>query len=185
MQHEKNTFKVILVGAGGCGKTNFVKRLQKLNFDPKYIPTLGVDVEPIRFETNHGNYCFNIWDCAGDPKFSGLRDGYYVQADACIIMMDLTSPETVDIMRSYAVDVKRMVGNIPVVLCGNKCDIGPRENIELLSKIKKNSEVIYFNVSAKNNFHVFEPCVELLRILTKKPNITLLENLPITQVSLL
>lgn len=185
MQQERNTFKIILVGAGGCGKTNFVKRLQKQNFDPKYIPTLGVEVEPVRFETNYGTYCLNVWDCAGDPKFGGLRDGYYVQADACIIMFDLTSPESLNEMKRVAVDVRRCVGNVPVVLCGNKSDCQVNVDDSLLAQLRNNPEIIYFDVSTKNNFHVNEPCIELLRILTKKPNLELLENMKNNMASML
>lgn len=41
--------------------------------------TLGVDVHPLVFHTNHGPICFDVWDTAGQEKFGGLRDGYYIQ----------------------------------------------------------------------------------------------------------
>ena len=31
------------------------------------------------FHTNFGTICFNVWDTAGQEKFGGLRDGYYIQ----------------------------------------------------------------------------------------------------------
>lgn len=41
--------------------------------------TLGVEVHPLTFHTNFGTICFNVWDTAGQEKFGGLRDGYYIQ----------------------------------------------------------------------------------------------------------
>lgn len=41
--------------------------------------TLGVEVHPLVFHTNRGVIRFNVWDTAGQEKFGGLRDGYYIQ----------------------------------------------------------------------------------------------------------
>lgn len=41
--------------------------------------TLGVEVHPLVFHTNRGPMRFNVWDTAGQEKFGGLRDGYYIQ----------------------------------------------------------------------------------------------------------
>jgi len=43
------------------------------------IATLGVEVHPLLFDTNRGRIRFNVWDTAGQEKFGGLRDGYYIQ----------------------------------------------------------------------------------------------------------
>lgn len=36
-------------------------------------------MHPLTFHTNFGTICFNVWDTAGQEKFGGLRDGYYIQ----------------------------------------------------------------------------------------------------------
>ncbi|CAN6220898.1 unnamed protein product, partial [Urochloa humidicola] len=70
------SFKLVLVGDGGTGKTAFVKRHISGEFEKKYEPTIGVEVRPLDFTTSHGKLRFYCWDTAGQEKFGGLRDGY-------------------------------------------------------------------------------------------------------------
>lgn len=79
------TFKCVLVGDGGTGKTTFVKRHLTGEFEKKYVATLGVEVHPLVFHTTRGVIRFNVWDTAGQEKFGGLRDGYYIQVFMHII----------------------------------------------------------------------------------------------------
>lgn len=77
-ENERREFKVVLCGDGGVGKTTMAKRmLTNAPFDPRYVPTLGVEVYPIR----HNEAECSVWDCAGQEKYGGLRDGYFIGAD--------------------------------------------------------------------------------------------------------
>lgn len=53
--------------------------------------TIGVEVHPLDFTTNRGKLRFYCWDTAGQEKFGGLRDGYYIHGQCAIIMFDVTS----------------------------------------------------------------------------------------------
>jgi GTPase SAR1 family protein len=52
-----------------------------------HTATLGVEVHPLTFHTNFGPICFNVWDTAGQEKFGGLRDGYYIQVRSTLRTM--------------------------------------------------------------------------------------------------
>ena len=80
------TFKCVLLGDGGTGKTTFVKRHLTGEFEKKYVATLGVEVHPLVFHTNRGAIRFNVWDTAGQEKFGGLRDGYYIQVSCSVLV---------------------------------------------------------------------------------------------------
>ena len=82
------TFKCVLVGDGGTGKTTFVKRHLTGEFEKKYVATLGVEVHPLVFMTSRGSIRFNVWDTAGQEKFGGLRDGYYIQVSIFIFLIN-------------------------------------------------------------------------------------------------
>lgn len=87
----KTTFKVVVIGAAGVGKTTFVRRLRGLEFRPNYLATIGVEAHPIKFNVKHEDesteICLNFWDCAGQSKFAGLGDGYYIGADLGILIV--------------------------------------------------------------------------------------------------
>ena len=144
-------FKLVLVGDGGTGKTTFMKRHLTGEFE-KYVATLNVEVHPLVFHTNRGLITFNIWYTAGQEKFGGLRDCYYIEAQSAIIMFDVTARVAYKNVSNWHRDLVRMRENIPVVLCGNKVDIKDR-------KFKANSTVFhqkknlqYYDISAKSSY---------------------------------
>ncbi|MGH0175877.1 UNVERIFIED_CONTAM: hypothetical protein FKN15_071110 [Acipenser sinensis] len=92
-----------------------------------FTATLGVEVHPLVFHTNRGAIKFNVWDTAGQEKFGGLRDGYYIQAQCAVIMFDVTSRVTYKNVPNWHRDLVRVCENIPIVLCGNKVDIKDRK----------------------------------------------------------
>jgi len=91
-----------------------------------HTATLGVEVHPLSFSTNFGTIVFNVWDTAGQEKFGGLRDGYYIQGQCGIIMFDVTARITYKNVPNWHRDLERVCENIPIVLCGNKVDIKVR-----------------------------------------------------------
>lgn len=64
---------------------------------------------------------------AGQEKFGGLRDGYYIQGQCAVIMFDVTSRVTYKNVPNWHRDLVRVCENIPIVLCGNKVDIKDRK----------------------------------------------------------
>lgn len=85
--------------------------------------TLGVEVHPLEFHTNFGKIVFSVWDTAGQEKFGGLRDGYYIGGQCGIIMFDVTARITYKNVPNWHRDLERVCESIPIVLCGNKVDV--------------------------------------------------------------
>jgi len=189
------TFKLVLVGDGGTGKTTFVKRHLTGEFEKKYVATLGVEVHPLVFHTNRGAIRFNVWDTAGQEKFGGLRDGYYIQGQCAIIMFDVTSRVTYKNVPNWHRDLVRVCENIPIVLTGNKVDIKDRKvkaksivfhrkkNLQVLIHFTKTSHMYlhtvtgvmfvsqYYDISAKSNYNFEKPFLWLARKLIGDPNL--------------
>ncbi|KAF4829173.1 GTP-binding nuclear protein GSP1/Ran [Colletotrichum tropicale] len=163
------TFKLVLVGDGGTGKTTFVKRHLTGEFEKKYMATLGVEVHPLGFTTNFGQIQFDVWDTAGQEKFGGLRDGYYINGQCGIIMFDVTSRITYKNVPNWHRDLVRVCENIPIVLCGNKVDVKERKVKAKTITFHRKKNLQYYDISAKSNYNFEKPFLWLARKLVGNP----------------
>ena len=144
-------------------------------------------MHPLVFHTNRGAIRFNVWDTAGQEKFGGLRDGYYIQGQCAIIMFDVTSRVTYKNVPNWHRDLVRVCENIPIVLTGNKVDIKDRKvkaksivfhrkkNLQVLIYFTKTSHMYlhtvtglmfvsqYYDISAKSNYNFEKPFLWLAR----------------------
>ena len=170
------TFKLILLGDGGTGKTTFVKRHVTGEFEKKYVATLGVEVHPLVFHTNLGPIKFNCWDTAGQEKLGGLRDAYYIQGHAAIIMFDVTSRMTYKNVPNWHRDLVRICENIPIVLCGNKVDVKDRKVRPKQITFHRKKNLQYYDISAKSNYNFEKPFLWLARKLTGDANLQFVES---------
>jgi len=164
-------FKLVLVGDGGVGKTTFVKRHLTGEFEKKYVATLGVEVHPVKFQTSRGEVIFNVWDTAGQEKFGGLRDGYYIQGQCAIIMFDVTSRVTYKNAPNWHRDLIRVCDQIPIVLVGNKVDIKDRKVKAKAITFHRKKNLQYYDISAKSNYNFEKPFLYLARKLIGDPNL--------------
>nr|XP_040247861.1 GTP-binding nuclear protein Ran-2 isoform X1 [Aegilops tauschii subsp. strangulata] len=204
------SFKLVIVGDGGTGKTTFVKRhltgefekkyermcglflvsllhlyclacimAKKFNISPPPPPpfaaTIGVEVHPLDFTTNCGKIRFYCWDTAGQEKFGGLRDGYYIHGQCAIIMFDVTSRLTYKNVPTWHRDLCRVCENIPIVLCGNKVDVKNRQVKAKQVTFHRKKNLQYYEISAKSNYNFEKPFLYLARKLAGDPNIHFVE----------
>jgi len=170
-KEECPTFKLVLVGDGGTGKTTFVKRHLTGEFEKKYNATLGVEVHPLGFYTNYGEIIFDVWDTAGQEKFGGLRDGYYINGQCGIIMFDVTGRITYKNVPNWHRDLVRVCENVPIVLCGNKVDIKERKVKAKSITFHRKKNLQYYDISAKSNYNFEKPFLWLARKLVGKANL--------------
>ena len=169
------TFKVILIGSGGTGKTTFVKRHKTGEFTRQYVPTIGAEVYNITFWTNRGQICFTVWDTAGQEKMGGLRDGYYIGGNAAIIMFDVTDKKTyMDVPKWYS-DFTRVVNDGVTVLLGNKVDVKDRKVKAKDIKFHRKKNIQYYDISAKSNYNYEKPWLYLARKLTGVSDLVFIE----------
>lgn len=116
--------KVMIVGDAQCGKTAYIRRLRSSEFKADYEPTMGVEVTPVVVRDDDGkSYVYNMWDCAGNERFAGLGDGYYIGADAFLVFFDFSREES---YRNALILKERIVDDYPnahVFIIGNKIDL--------------------------------------------------------------
>lgn len=82
-------FKILVIGDTCCGKTQFLRRVVGLGYDPSVGITIGVDY----FQRVINFHQLDFYDTSGPELFHRIAFSYYRDCDAIIIMMDLTSQE--------------------------------------------------------------------------------------------
>merc|ERR1712130_527636 len=109
-------------------------------------------------------------DTAGQEKFGGLRDGYYIQGQCAIIMFDVTSRVTYKNVPNWHRDLVRVCENIPIVLTGNKVDIKDRKVKAKSIVFHRKKGLQYYDISAKSNYNFKKPFLYVARKLTGNNN---------------
>ena len=120
---------------------------------------------------NFGQIQFDVWDTAGQEKFGGLRDGYYINGQCGIIMFDVTSRITYKNVPNWHRDLVRVCENIPIVLTGNKVDVKERKVKAKTITFHRKKNLQYYDISAKSNYNFEKPFLWLARQLVGNRNL--------------
>lgn len=166
MAESVKPFKLLLVGNIGCGKSSFVDRIKTGKFDHSYTPTGQLAVNRININTNLGTYSFNVWEKSS--TYTGEKLNEYAGADCAIIMFDLID-NLHTILRRYYYNIRKMNGDIPIVLVWSKNDVCGecKKNILLEILVKDNDyankSLSCYEVSSMTGVGLLEPLLHLLR----------------------
>jgi len=165
--------KVLVVGDVATRKTSVIKRYVRNTFSKDYQTTIGVDFALKRVTTNGTEMNVQLWDIAGQERFSGLSRIFYTHAVAAIIVYDLFQRDSFESAAKWKkdIDAKVFLPNnqpIPVLLLGNKSDLISEtaqpevtdEEIEQFVKLHK--FYAHFKCSAKNGHNIKTACHHLV-----------------------
>ncbi|MFN2165714.1 MAG: Rab family GTPase [Anaerolineae bacterium] len=121
--------KVCLLGSFAVGKTSLVRRFVHDRFDDKYISTIGVKVSrkivTVPRQDDVVEVVMMLWDLAGSEELGALQGSYLRGAAGGLMVCDLTRPDTVGGLASYAASLRRANPNAVMVVAGNKQDLLP------------------------------------------------------------
>lgn len=152
-------YKICMIGNGGVGKTSIVSQLVSELFTSRYFATMGVEVHPISLNTNYGKIVFQVWDCAGQERYGGLRDGYYIESQACIGVIEKGNQLSVRMLNQDL--THELLRDLPTVIVLNKMEIQTNKD-----DVHKDVFPEAISVSAKQNENLQEPFLILARKLT-------------------
>jgi len=165
--------KVLVVGDVATGKTSVIKRYVRNTFSKDYQTTIGVDFALKRVNTNGTDMNVQLWDIAGQERFSGLSRIFYTHAVAAIIVYDLFQRDSFESAAKWKKDIDQKVflpsgAPIPVLLLGNKDDLISEsaqpevtdEEIEHFVKLHK--FYAHFKCSAKTGHNIKTACHHLV-----------------------
>ncbi len=134
------TFKIVIVGNPGVGKTSLVYRFAEGRLPVDYRPTLGVNILTKITRISEGtDIKWIIWDVGSQRRMEPLRKAFYRGAAAILLVFDKTNPESLEslekIWLSELVEAKVDLSKIPVVIVANKDDF-TSQNTNTIDKIR-------------------------------------------------
>ena len=154
-----SAIKVVLLGDTGVGKTCIANRFAFNKYDDQDLPsknatfvTKNLDVPQLGKSVR-----FQIWDTAGQERYHSMATMYYQNAEAAILVYDLTKPASFAGLKVWANELKEKgPGNIYKVIVGNKLDIADNPTIDEneVSEYAESNNAVSMSVSAKMDVNI-------------------------------
>ncbi|KAI5965532.1 hypothetical protein CANMA_003394 [Candida margitis] len=165
--------KLVLLGEAAVGKSSLVLRFVSNDFQENKEPTIGAAFLTQKCTIGDRTIKYEIWDTAGQERFASLAPMYYRNAQAAIVVYDITKPASFVKARHWVKELHEQASkDITIALVGNKYDLVEDEpedgdtegEQELLRKVSKEEGqaladeegLLFFETSAKTSYNVNE-----------------------------
>ena len=155
MSESSESFKVVLVGESGVGKTSIITQFIDQTFqDDQQSTTGGTFSTKTVICDNSKVLKFEIWDTAGQERYRALTKMFYKDANAAILVYDITRKDSFEELQNYwAEQIKESSPpNIILAVAGNKSDLIEQEVVDEDNARQFASQLgaIFVGTSAKN-----------------------------------
>ena len=152
--------KILIVGDGGVGKSNFIYRYTKDQFSDTYLSSAGFDSNSKEIEITEKKVIVKLWDSAGQEQFKSITKDLFTRVQGIIILYDIADKRTFLNVPNWIKLIQETNNSIPYVLAGNKCDLKNERKVEEEEAIKfsQDKKIDFCETSAKQNINIIE-CV--------------------------
>ncbi len=173
--------KICLLGDGLVGKTSILRQFLGQKLQDSYRLSLGAELTSTNMVIDGLDYTCQIWDLAGQPRFSVVRAPYYKGSRGCLLVFDITRRETLENIPNWT---REMLTNnkrrkFSVALIANKRDLRGtaedevtfEEGEEVAGQLSEwiGRHVPYVETSAKGDINVDRAFDTLIRGILEKP----------------
>lgn len=115
--------KVAMIGDTQIGKTSLMVKYVEGKFSEDYIQTLGVNFMEKTIHLKNAEVTFSIWDLGGQKQYMEMLPLVCNEAHAILFMFDLARPATLDSVRSWFQEARKLNRTAASFLVGTKYDL--------------------------------------------------------------
>ncbi|KAI0322683.1 GTP-binding protein ypt5 [Amylostereum chailletii] len=116
--------KLVLLGEAAVGKSSVVLRFVANEFQDNKEPTIGAAFLTQKCRLEDRVLRYEIWDTAGQERFHSLAPMYYRNAQAAVVVYDITKASSLEKAKTWVKELQRQANpNIVIALAGNKLDL--------------------------------------------------------------
>ncbi|KAK5781068.1 Rab family GTPase VPS21 PWA37_001988 [Arxiozyma heterogenica] len=163
MNNLVTSIKLVLLGEAAVGKSSIVLRFVSNDFSENKEPTIGAAFLTQRVNIDDHIVKFEIWDTAGQERFASLAPMYYRNAQAALVVYDVTKPQSFIKARHWVKELHEQASqDIIIALIGNKIDLlkddpdGRKVAKEEAEKLAEEENLLFFETSAKTAVNINE-----------------------------
>lgn len=162
-------YKLVVVGAGGVGKSALTIQLIQNHFVDEYDPTIEDSYR--KQVVIDGETCLlDILDTAGQEEYSAMRDQYMRTGEGFLLVFAVNNGKSFEDISMYREQIKRVkdADDVPMVLVGNKCDLPTRAvDMKQAGEVARNYAIPFIETSAKTRMGVDDAFYTLVREIRK------------------
>ncbi len=126
------SFKIIVIGDSGVGKSCLTTQAVRNNFEEFYQATVGFEFLTFNLRINNNVVKLQIWDTCGQEVYKSLISNFYRNSSLALILYAINNKESFQHAENWLNDLKNQSNpNVRVFLVGNKCDL---EDQRVISK---------------------------------------------------
>lgn len=168
------TFKFLVVGNSGVGKSCLLLRFIEDTFDEDQGPTIGVDFKSKLMTVNGNTVKLTIWDTAGQERFRTLTASYYRGAHGVILVYDASNRESFEDITMWLneVGVYATTDKMVKMLVANKIDkpdrkVTTKEGLDFA----REKNMLFIECSAKDRTGVKQAFDEVTQKVLETPEL--------------
>ena len=167
------SFKVIVIGDTGVGKSCISLRATKSIFNEQYMATVGFEYCTFIARLNGEVLKLQIWDTCGQEMYRSLVSNFYKSSALALVVYAINDRKSFEDVDEWIDGVRKNANSdIILFLIGNKFDVDEEErqvSYEEGEELKNKLGFSYFcEISAKTGFNTKEIFVEAIKVLYKK-----------------
>ena len=125
------TYKVIILGLYGVGKTTTINKLMMKNSDKEYEPTMSVDIKHFQVKVNDKIIQIQIWDCCGNDEFALNTPNLFKNTSIAILIYAINNRKSFDNLELWRNVLLNNSYDHIEFLIGNKNDLEKEREVTI------------------------------------------------------
>ncbi|XP_023953987.1 ras-like protein 2 [Bicyclus anynana] len=168
--NQAQTYKLVVVGGGGVGKSAITIQFIQSYFVTDYDPTI---------EDSYTKQCviddipakLDILDTAGQEEFSAMREQYMRSGEGFLLIFSVADHASFEELFKFHKQILRVKDRdeFPMLMVGNKADLEHQRLVTLdeAQALSRQLKIPYIECSAKARMNVDQAFHELVRLVRR------------------